>query len=343
MEHIRPTQKVVFINNKWWVGKTTLAFNTAYKMAEQWHKTLLIDADPQCNLTLLALGLFNYRDLWLFEHGTIYNAVQPLIEWSGDINTSIKALPLRENLDIIPWNMLFGDFEDTLASGYSEIIGSANPRRWFMVTSWLKRFINELSINNLYRTVIIDVSPSVSWSINKNIMMLSDFFVTICNPDLFSEQGIMNLWEKISKRKLEQSNINTIATRDGSNIPASYLLSNSITFLWYIINRHKIYAEKIISDEQQWINEIKPKIKNYLSDRHGRNWLVELSYAQELGSTQDYGRIISIGQEKHKPLYEVTESEIDNTPWSIELLKKCITQINTLTENIITRLSKRGA
>jgi cellulose biosynthesis protein BcsQ len=52
---IKPIQKIVFLNNKGGVGKTTLSFNVACKMADMGHKVLLVDADPQCNLTLLAL------------------------------------------------------------------------------------------------------------------------------------------------------------------------------------------------------------------------------------------------------------------------------------------------
>jgi chromosome partitioning protein len=54
MKFIR-TKKLVFLNNKWWVGKTTIAYNIAIKLANKWYKTVLIDLDPQCNLSRLAL------------------------------------------------------------------------------------------------------------------------------------------------------------------------------------------------------------------------------------------------------------------------------------------------
>lgn len=317
-----------------------MAYNTATKLADSGYKTLLIDADPQCNLTLLWLGAFSYRDLGLFEDWTIYNVVKPLIEWTWDIDLTIQPINLRDNLDILPWNLLFGDFDDTLTTWYSEMITSSSPRRWFMVVSALKRYIQEISIKNWYQVVIIDVSPSLTWSLNKTIIMSSDFFVTICNPDLFSEQWIMNLWEKISKWKVEQWNINTIATRNGSTIPASYILNWGITFLWYIINNHKVYAKKVISNEQEWINAIRPKIHTYLSIPHSRNWLVELSYSEEIVTTQDFSRIVPISQEKNKPLYEVTKTELDSAPWSMELLEKCKSQIDILATTIISRLQK---
>jgi cellulose biosynthesis protein BcsQ len=55
MKFIR-TKKLVFLNNKGGVGKTTLAFNTAVKFAEKGYKTVLIDLDTQYNISKLALG-----------------------------------------------------------------------------------------------------------------------------------------------------------------------------------------------------------------------------------------------------------------------------------------------
>ena len=50
------SKKLIFVNNKGGVGKTTLAFNCAISFAKEGYKTVLIDLDPQCNLSRLAMG-----------------------------------------------------------------------------------------------------------------------------------------------------------------------------------------------------------------------------------------------------------------------------------------------
>jgi chromosome partitioning protein len=45
-------QKIVFFNHKGGVSKTTTTYNLGWKIAEKGKRVLLVDADPQCNLTM---------------------------------------------------------------------------------------------------------------------------------------------------------------------------------------------------------------------------------------------------------------------------------------------------
>lgn len=51
------TKTITFFNHKGCVGKTTLIHNLAFALADLGHKVLLIDSDPQMNLTALMYGL----------------------------------------------------------------------------------------------------------------------------------------------------------------------------------------------------------------------------------------------------------------------------------------------
>ncbi|MBF0139151.1 MAG: ParA family protein [Magnetococcales bacterium] len=56
--------KIVSIfNNKGGVGKTTLTFHLAHALAVMGHKTLLIDLDLQCNLTVHGLEQEELHDI----------------------------------------------------------------------------------------------------------------------------------------------------------------------------------------------------------------------------------------------------------------------------------------
>ena len=48
---------ITFFNHKGGVGKTTLVHNLGFILADKGYKVLLIDADPQMNLTAAIYGL----------------------------------------------------------------------------------------------------------------------------------------------------------------------------------------------------------------------------------------------------------------------------------------------
>ena len=51
-------KRIVFFNHKGGVSKTTTACNLGWKLAEG-DRVLLVDADPQCNLTSLIIENFD--------------------------------------------------------------------------------------------------------------------------------------------------------------------------------------------------------------------------------------------------------------------------------------------
>lgn len=49
-------QKIALFNHKGGVSKTTTTFNLGWMLASKGKRVILVDTDPQCNLTGMALG-----------------------------------------------------------------------------------------------------------------------------------------------------------------------------------------------------------------------------------------------------------------------------------------------
>ena len=64
---------VAVFHNKGGVGKSTLLFHTASALAEQGHKILMMDLDPQSNLSLYGLSEIELQNIWEEEEEVIAN------------------------------------------------------------------------------------------------------------------------------------------------------------------------------------------------------------------------------------------------------------------------------
>ena len=58
---------ISIFNNKGGVGKTTLTYHLGHALAAMGHKTLVIDFDPQCNLTILSMEEELLHEIWSKE------------------------------------------------------------------------------------------------------------------------------------------------------------------------------------------------------------------------------------------------------------------------------------
>ena len=75
---------ISLFNHKGGVSKTTTTFHLGWKLAQLGKRVLIVDADPQCNLTGLTLGIEDYDSLFKFydsrQNGNIYESIRPVFE-----------------------------------------------------------------------------------------------------------------------------------------------------------------------------------------------------------------------------------------------------------------------
>lgn len=88
-----------FFNNKGGVGKTTNIANLGDRLART-EKVVVVDLDPQCNLTQYYMDDESWEDLFLDQSrstdGTIWKIVRPLSQSKLITAESIESIPLQE-------------------------------------------------------------------------------------------------------------------------------------------------------------------------------------------------------------------------------------------------------
>lgn len=77
-------KKIVLFNHKGGVSKTTSSFNIGWKIAQLGHKVLLVDADPQCNLTSIFLGdrFYSYYENSVTGKNNLMDGVRPVFTYA---------------------------------------------------------------------------------------------------------------------------------------------------------------------------------------------------------------------------------------------------------------------
>ncbi|OGM93316.1 hypothetical protein A2372_02885 [Candidatus Wolfebacteria bacterium RIFOXYB1_FULL_54_12] len=304
------SKKILFANNKGGVGKTTLAFNCAMSFAKQGYKTVLIDLDPQCNLSRLALGDINYAGtLFSSTYKDIYDVLRGVIEGGSDIDLSVPTIPVSNsdgNLFLLKGNVNLSLYENLLVSAYGQ--AAAGQQLGYFQTSAIDRFLRERGMSDEVDIFVIDTSPSLSL-LNQIIFLGADYFVVPMMPDAFSVQGIENLGVVFEKWK---QNWKVTGKALSGNTESKFVLSGDGLFIGYIVNSYNVYGKQPIADHRAWMEKIPERVKKFLSEKHGRNGLVEKSWKNPLAEIQDYGRIPAKCQEIGVAIFDLDPSMIDD-------------------------------
>ncbi len=331
------SKKLIFVNNKGGVGKTTLAFNCAVSFAKQGYRTALVDLDPQCNLTRLAMGEDYYlKNLFSETEKTVYDVLRGVIEGGGDINLAVKFIPVKaeQNLLLLKGDINLSVYEGLLATAYGQA-ASGQPIGYFQ-TSAIDRWLREKGLSEQVDIFIIDTSPSLGL-LNQMILLGADYFVVPMMPDAFSVQGIENLGVVYEKWKIQWRNS---AKALAGNTETKFVLPGDPLFIGYIVNAYNVYGKQPISDHRVWMEKIPERVKIYLSEKHCRNGLVQESWKKPLQIIQDYGRIPAKCQELGVAIFDLDPALVpDNQLGTKENIEKSKEEFTNLSAAILKVLA----
>jgi cellulose biosynthesis protein BcsQ len=262
-----PVKIISVFNNKGGVGKTTLTFHLAHALAEMGHKVLLVDLDPQCNLTIYCMSVDTIQQIWdaevsyIDEPGfgdtrkgatakefktvcsrprTMHFLLKPAEEGTGELESLPPPYRLAQNLDLLPGRLTLHMFEEMVARRWSEaFVGQPLALR---TLSEIRRLIHEYADQHNYDIAIVDTSPSLG-PLNKVILSTVDAFLIPCAPDLFSLYGVRNIGNSLTRWQTELQTLYTlIAPNRRPNLPTGF-----VRFLGYTI-----YNAKLRTGSSKW-------------------------------------------------------------------------------------------
>jgi chromosome partitioning protein len=270
---------ITFFNHKGGVGKTTLVHNLGFILADKGFKVLLIDADPQMNLTSAIYGLSTSVEYSTDEESKWSQNIQKYMSLSEYFDIELKSTTYEKkiystkskqnkngSLDLISGSI---NLSNTEADLYS-IVKNKNeftndiPHRF-------EKSITKQKLN--YDFIFIDTSPSASSVINAMIMMLSDYFIAPVSPTFFSLQAVDNLSSIFQNWIKLLGDYQTTQSFRGLNFQPKFLglvVQMAKRFNGGSINEGTSFSKSA----EKWIEDVNNSVKKFQQFAMARNMAI---------------------------------------------------------------------
>lgn len=336
-------------NHKGGVSKTTTTFNLAWMLARQGHRVVMVDADPQCNLTGVTLGLNaewppedisevesdeasesfaeaqdESENFWSHNQSrTLFGALRPAFESEPRLLEPVNCLPVegRDGLFLLPGHIRLGEYEVTLSVA-QELSGSLPPLRnlpgapYYLLTKTAEALEADF--------VLIDMSPSLG-SLNQNLVSVSDLLVVPTAPDFFSIMALQSLAEVLPRwlRWAKAAGENAVLADATYPFPRPRLKLGGA-----VIQRYRLYRSATEDNPygtptgpfRAWIEKVADALHDDFLPRMAEAGLLfsdeqygaaEVASNRVLAQIQEFNSLLPKSQEHRVPVYALTPEQLE--------------------------------
>ena len=219
--------------------------------------------------------------------------------------------------------------------------------------------IRKTAVNNSCDIILVDMSLNAG-AMNRSFLMSSDYFLIPTSPDFFSYQAIQSLAEMLPKWNNDFMEFrNQSITNALPEQPPRLLGIVSQKFRpytkkiprenwWTLFDNEEKKKQGIAKSFKEWIDKIQKSSKDILAHSLKKSSMVieedlfkkyvtdESPY--NLISIGDFNSLIALSQEYRKPVFELTDEELNFTGKVLETMKENQKQFNQLFSNLATRI-----
>jgi cellulose biosynthesis protein BcsQ len=296
-------KRVTIFNHKGGVGKTILTVNIAAALGEMGKKVLLVDSDPQCNLTAYVIAPEVVDDL-LNNSGnrsgkTLWSALRPINDGTGQLRLISPIETPQRNVYLLPGDIQLSNFESELNSFWTDCL--ARRVRGFVGTLALSELVNAAVYGKEFDYIFYDVGPNIG-PLNRVVLLDCDWFIVPAALDVFSMRALTTLgrtivdWIRLWRTILDSAPV------EMTSIPGFP------RYLGYIPQRFRVVGGVMSEQDAIFLQHFELHLKRELVDiLRGYNRKLAPTGTNEyrLGNVPDFGQLVQISQEQGVPISEV--------------------------------------
>jgi len=326
-------KQIALFNHKGGVGKTTTTFNLGWMLANKGKKVIIVDCDPQCNLTGMVLGFKDAKDFAsMYASDAVTNirdGLAPAFESRPALVDPVSCEPIngQPNMHLLPGHIGLAEYEVTLGIA-QELSGSLVTLQ--NLPGSLHYLFSKTADKYNADYILVDMSPSLG-PINQNLLMTSDYFIVPMFPDYFSAMATESLASILPKWAgwARQAQKSPILQQAIYPFPDKHP-----KFLGTIIQNFRVKKGIPAAAFQRWIDEIKAGVQTKLIPVLRENGMLlsdELyNQASQIGSdfTQmslffhdtasqpllqlsDFNTLIALSQEHKAPVFNLSDNQLE--------------------------------
>ncbi|MCU0694329.1 MAG: AAA family ATPase [Polyangiaceae bacterium] len=326
-------RSLALFNNKGGVGKTTLTFNIAHMMARTGRRTVVLDYDPQCNISAIFLDEDAIEEIWGEDDSASHVAgcIELVRRGKGDVREP-NLHEVDDNLWLLPGHLNLSRFEQTLAQEWSRTMATDNERALDVTTAL--DVLSDLAATSVEADLVLfDVGPSLG-ALNRAALLACDAVVLPLAPDLFSLQGLKNVGPTLRDWRQDWKMVrrSRMAGR-----PQADLEPHEFQPIGYLVQQHLARVDRPIRAYSKWVEQIPQTYHRFVVDQEPPAVSDDRPDPARIALIRHFASLVPYAQIARKPLFDLKQAD-GIGGGQIQAVAKCRREFQALTDEIASRL-----